>query len=56
MRGDLRKLVVIIDDVEMMTHVLSNLTEEYENIVENLEDKLDDKIDPLNIQRICDKL
>ena len=27
LRGDLRKLVVIIDDMEMMTHILSNLPE-----------------------------
>ena len=36
--GDLRKLGFIIDDVKMMTHILSNLPEEYENIVENLKD------------------
>ena len=39
-----------------MTHILSNLPEEYENIVENLEDKLDENIDMLPIKRIQDKL
>ena len=29
LRGDLWKLGVIIDDVKMMTHILSNLPEEY---------------------------
>ena len=37
-------------------HVLSNLPEEYENIVENLEEKLDDNIDMLTIQIIWDTL
>ena len=35
-RGDLRKLGVIIDNVEMMTHILSNLPEEYNNMIGNL--------------------
>ena len=46
----------IIDDAEMMTHLLSILLEEYWNIVKNLEDKLDDDIDSLTINRIRDKL
>ena len=33
LRGDLQKLGFIIDDVEIMTHILSNLPEEYKNIV-----------------------
>ena len=37
-RGYLLKLGVIIDDVEMMTQILSNLPEEYKNIFENIED------------------
>ena len=40
----------------MMTHILSNLPKEYENIVENLEDELDDNIDMLTIKIIQDKL
>ena len=32
----LQKLGVIIDDVEMMTHILSNIPEEYKNIIETL--------------------
>ena len=40
----------------MMTHILSNLPEEYQSIVEILEDKLDDKDDHLNIERILEKL
>ena len=47
---------VIIDYVEMMTHILSKLTEEYKNIVENIQDYLDEDIDPLTIERIRDKL
>ena len=39
-----------------MTHILSNIPEEYENIVENLEYKLDDDIDMLIIEIIWDKL
>ena len=38
LREDLRKLGVIIDGAEIMTHILSNLTEGYKNIFENLED------------------
>ena len=33
-----------------MTHILSKLSEEYENVVENLEDRLDDDIDMLIIK------
>ena len=47
---------IIIDDVEMMTHILSNLTEEYNNTIENIEDELDDNIDMLTIKIIRDKL
>ena len=47
---------VIIDDAEMMTHILPNIPEEYENIFENLVDKLYDDIDMLTIKRIWDKL
>ena len=54
--GDLRKLGFIIDDVEIMTHILSNLPEEYENIFENLEKELDYYIDMLTIKIIWDKL
>ena len=56
LRGDLRKLGVIIDDVEITTHILSNLIEKYENIVENLEDESDDNIDMLTIEIIRGKL
>ena len=56
LRGNLRKLGVIIDDVEIMTHILSILPEEYENIVENFEEKLDDRICSLTIDRIWGKL
>ena len=40
----------------MMAHILSNLPEEYENIVENVEDSLDDDIDLLTIKIILDKI
>ena len=56
LRGNLRKLVVIIDDVEIMIYILSNPPEEYENIIENLEQKFNEDIDMLNIKRIRDKL
>ena len=46
----------MIDDVEMMTHILSNLPEEYNNIVENLEYELDDEIGMLNLEIIWDKV
>ena len=36
LRGDLKKLRVIINDVEMMTHIMFNLLEEYKNIVDNI--------------------
>ena len=56
LRGNLRKLGVMIDDVEVMTHILSNIPEDYENIFQNLEYKLDYGIDMLTIERIWDKL
>ena len=40
----------------MMTHILSNLPEEYQTIVKVLEDEVDDDNDPLTIERIHDKL
>ena len=39
-----------------MTHILSNLPEEYQNIVETIEYKLDYEENPLAIDRIHDKL
>ena len=56
LRGDLRKLGVIIDDVKIMNHIMSTLPEEYEETVEKIEGKLDDDIVILNIERIWDKL
>ena len=50
-RGDLKKLDWHIDDSEMMTHILSNLPEEYHTIMEILEDKLDGKFTPLTIDK-----
>ena len=46
----------MIDYVEMMSHLLSDLHEEYYNIVEKLEENFDDNIDMLTIKRIWDKL
>ena len=40
----------------MMTHILSDLPEEYQIIVDILEEKWDDDNDPLTIERICDKI
>ena len=45
-----------IDDSEIMTRILANLPEEYQNIVKILEDELDDDDNPLIIERIRDKL
>ena len=56
LRGYLLKFGVIIDDVEIMTHILSNLPEEYNKMVENLEDELDDKIDMFAIKIFRDKI
>ena len=56
LRGNLWKPVVIIDDVEMITHILYNLPEEYEIIVENIEGGLDDNINMFTIKIIRDKL
>ena len=47
---------VFIYDVEIMTHILYNLPEEYKNIIENLEDELDDDNDMLTIEIIWYKL
>ena len=50
--GNLWKLGFIIEHVQMVTLILSNLPEEYENTVENLEEKLDDDIHMLTIKII----
>ena len=39
-----------------MTHILSNLPEEYQTIIEGLEDELDDNNYSLTIKMICDNL
>ena len=39
-----------------MTHILSNLPEEYQNTVKSIDKELDDNNKPLTIQRISDKL
>ena len=56
LRGDLRKLYVYIDESEIMTHIRSNLNEEYHTIFEILEDQLDDEDYPLTIESIRDKI
>ena len=56
LRKDLQKLDEHIEESEMMTHILSNLPEEYHTIMEIIEDKLDDKYYPPTIERIRDKL
>ena len=43
---------VHIDDIEMMTQILSNLHKAYNNTVENIEDEFDDENDTLNIKSI----
>ena len=40
----------------MMSHILSNLPEEYQTIIEILEDKLDYDSDFITIERIRDKI
>ena len=40
----------------MMTYIISNFPEAYDNIVENIEEEMDDDNDPLTIKSICDKL
>ena len=40
----------------MMTRILLDLTEEYQNIIETIEDELEDEDSPLTIDIICDKL
>ena len=40
----------------MMSHILSNLLEEYQTIVEILEDKLDYDSDFITIERIGNKI
>ena len=47
---------VQIDESEIMTHILSNLPEEYQTIVEILEGILDDENHPLTIKRVSNKL
>ena len=45
-----------IDDSEMMSHILSNLPEEYQTIKEILEDKLDYNSEFITIERIRDNI
>ena len=40
----------------MMTHILSNLPEEYQTILEIIEDKLDNDSDFITIERVRDKI
>ena len=52
LRGKLQKLGSIIDNVEMMTHIMSKLPGKYENIAENLDNESDNKIDMVTIEII----
>ena len=52
----LKNTNVHLDDLEMMTHIILNLPEEYQTMVEILEYKSDDDSKPLTIERIRDKL
>ena len=52
LRSDLWILGFKIDGVKIMTQLLSNLPEEYKNIIENLEYKLDNDINLLAIKII----
>ena len=56
LKGDIQKLYVHIDNLEMMTNILLNLPEENQITVEILEDRLDDKDNPLTIERIRNKV
>ena len=47
---------VHIDDSEMMTQIMPNLPEEYQNTVDILEYKLDDEEYPLTAKNVFDKL
>ena len=40
----------------MISHILSNLLEEYQTIVENLEENLYDDSDFITIEIFCDKI
>ena len=56
LREDLQNLDVHIDNSEITTHIISNLTEEYQNIVEIIYGDLDDEDNQLTIEMIRDKL
>ena len=48
----LQNLSVHIENMDIMRHIISNLSEVYNNIVKTLEDKLHDDNDPLSIETI----
>ena len=52
LRGKFLKLVVIMYDVKIMTHIMHNLPEGYKSIAGTLEEKLDGNIYPLTIEII----
>ena len=56
LRGDLKKLGVNIDDVEVMNHIMSNLSKQHKRIIEIIKDKLDNHIDMLIIEITQSKL
>ena len=49
MIGHLKKLGVLIDDVEIITNIIYNIPEEYKKIVGKLEEQLDDNNNLLKI-------
>ena len=56
LRVKIRKLGVIIDDTEIITHIMPSLPEEYNNFIENFKGKWYDNIDMLTIKIIWDKI
>ena len=56
LRKRLKKMGTIINDEDLMIHILNNLPMEYDNVVEAMERKLDDVNNPLDILTLRDEL
>ena len=45
-----------INDTKMMTHIISSLSESYDNIIENIEYEMYGSVQPLTIKTIPDEI
>ena len=55
-RTRLRSLRSVIDDTDLIIHILNNLTPEYDNVVENIENRLGEDYNKIELEEVRQRL